>query len=444
MQRKNRKWLAIGIGLYLVVMVSAFRWSMHQNDPEGNVFNRIEHEGIARLAEQRAKEVGAQPSPTPTGESRLRASAPAYVAVRYDKTHVVFMVATDTEARFSTSPHSQLAGGPIRIASPPKPSAPLAGLEELWEPDSSSLHFFPKIVQQTPPGEQWTLSVSPTTTIPVAIERPVIAPTGCSLGIGFLASIPLASQPAFAASTSDYFVVRRAAVTSADPAVAAKITELAHERLAPALAQQLATQLNERMKQEVSKIDTRLLANAASPGEAAGELPLGTARPRLNEWILVDKGLARGEGQLDYDFRAFLLTPDGMPRLFVRARWKLAGSAVFLMSAWFRADAKADAAKASSSAPASDTKLTLLSADSNWSATMRNGEAASTLGDTLAFQTILNEFDADHDGWAELLVHSSDGDATTIGLYLYTDLGLIPMKAPLRRDTQSPQSCIDP
>src|SRR5262249_16838640 len=95
---------------------------------------------------------------------------------------------------------------------------------------------------------------------------------------------------------------------------------------------------NDRMKMEITKIDARLLGNAGSPGSAAGEFPVGGARPRLKEWIRADQGLIRGEGKLDYDLRAFRLTPDRIPRLFVRARWSLAGSAVFLMTAWFRAE----------------------------------------------------------------------------------------------------------
>ena len=53
-----------------------------------------------------------------------------FVAARYDATRVVFMVAAETsESRFASSSH--LAGHPIKIPAPPKPAAPLAGLQEL-------------------------------------------------------------------------------------------------------------------------------------------------------------------------------------------------------------------------------------------------------------------------------------------------------------------------
>jgi hypothetical protein len=91
----------------------------------------------------------------------------------------------------------------------------------------------------------------------------------------------------------------------------------------------------------------------------------------------------------------------------------------------------------------SDAQPILLSADSTWSTELRDGDATGSLGDRLDFQSVLNEFDADHDGWAELLVHSREAASTTITLYLYTDLGLVPMKAPLHRESQSPESCLE-
>jgi hypothetical protein len=462
MRRKNRKWVAIAVGLYLFVMWSAYRWAIAQRPTDGNIFDRIEREGVRRLEEERAKEAA---GPKPTGESRLTAAGPAFVAVRYDATHVVFMVAAETESRFATSSH--FSGTPAKIPAPPNPAAPLAGFQELWEPDSHSLHFFPEIVQKTQPGEQWSLSLSPTTTIPVVIDRAVIAPTGCSLAMGFLATVPTDQLAALAASAHEYFAVRRKPVESADPPLSSHIAELTAWKLSPATTNQIEHELTERMKQEVAKIDARLIANAGSPGATAGEAPVGHAQPRLKEWIHVDRGLIRGEEELDYDIRVFRLTPDGAPRLFVRARWKLANAPVFLMTAWFKAESsegepaaavssktktsKTESSKAfqktvSSQANSShgEVSLVLLSADASWSSLLREGPVTGALGDLLDFQTILNEFDADHDGWAELLIHSDEGAATTLALYLYSDLGLAPLKTPLRRDTQSPESCVDP
>jgi hypothetical protein len=237
-------------------------------------------------------------------------------------------------------------------------------------------------------------------------------------------------------------VVRKTQVAWADPPATPNIVELPNGKPFPPVAKQIEGQLTERMKQEVTKIDARLLANASSPGATADDATLGGARPRLKEWLHADHGLIRGEGTLDYDLRGFRLTPDAAPRLFVRARWTLAGAPVFLMTAWFRADVPKQNEPAAEKGV--NVKIVLLSADSSWSTILREGENPGSLGDSLDFQSVLNEFDADHDGWAELLMHSDRGSSSTISLYLYTDLGPVPMKMPFRRDAQSPELCVDP
>jgi hypothetical protein len=353
------------------------------------------------------------------------------VAARYDQNHVVFIVATDTESRFSPNPLLR-SGSPTRIAAPVRPASPLAGLQELWEPDQQSLHFFPKIVQTTHVGDQWTLNVSPDATIPVAIERAIIAPTGCNLALGFLASVPADQQKAFAASSAEYFAVRRIPVAQADPQVQSHIGEIFGWKASAAFSRQIEQQLNDRMKAEVAAMDARLVANAGTPGAVAGESPVGYARPRMKEWLHADRALARGEGKLEYDVRAFTLTPDGVPRLIVRARWTLADATAFVMTVWFKAD----------------SQPTLLFADSSWSRAQREGSVSGSVGDRLDFQSLLNEFDSDHDGFAELLMHSFEatpqGTSSTMTLYLYTDKGLVPMKMPFRRDPETADSCLDP
>jgi hypothetical protein len=445
MRRKNRKWVATAIVLYLGVMYSAYRWSIAQRPQDGPILEHIQSEEVRKFKERRAAEAAelARSAPQPTGQSRLEAAAPAFFAARYDATHVVFMVVSETEARFPTAPGGRLSGTPSKVAAPPKPYAPLAGLDELWEPDSQALHFFPAIIQKTQPGDPWTLNVAPDSTVPVVIERVVVAPTGCSLSLGFLASVAPEYKNTLAQSPREYFVVRHAPVEAVTPPAESHIVELPHGTLFPAVSKQIEDQLTERMKEEVAKIDERLMANAASPGATAADSPVGSARPRLKEWIHADRGLVRGEGKLDYDFRGFRLTPDGAPRLFVRARWTLAGAPVFLMTAWFRGDVpRQDSAK--QEAPQADVKVVLLSADSRWSTTLRDGEHSGSLGESLDFQSVLNEFDADHDGWAELLMHSNDGTSSTVALYLYTDLGLVPMKTPFRREDSSLDACLDP
>jgi len=434
MRRKNRKWAVLGVGVYLLMMWSAYRWAIHQWIPEGNLFVKMERDGIRRQDETRAREAKEE-MPTPTGEARLNAAGPAYVAARYDASHVAFIVTNETESRFASS-HVGRTAHPRRVSAPAKAWAPLAGLQELWEPDEEAMHFFPEIVQKTKSGEPWVLNVSAAGSIPVLIERVVTAPMGCSLALGFLASVPATDQGIFAGSGREYFVVRHNAVELAQPAVAGNLGEM-QWKSSPTSARQIEAQLNARMREELAKMDARLAANAGSPGVTSLPIPVGDARPRLKEWLHADRALQGGEGALEYDARAFRLTPDGAARLFVRARWTLAGATAFLMTAWFRVDAGGASV--------------LLWTDASWAEALREGEVPVSIGDRLEFQSVLNEFDADQDGWAELLVHSYDArpvsgsaGSASIGLYLYTDKGFVPLKQALRREEKAPEACLDP
>jgi len=465
MRRKYRPYVALGAGLYLFIMWSAFRWERSQHLPDGTIFDHIENERKRKFVEDQKEDQKKQleARPASNAESRLNAG-PAFVAVRYDADHVVFMVATDSESRFGQAAHALQTQAPQKIAAPAQASAHLAGLEELWETDAGTSRRLPESVKDTVPGDEWSLSVSADSTVPVTIARAVTAPTGCSLALGFLAAVPEKRHAAFAASPEEYFVVRRAPMAAVDVAsplassqsaaptsavAPVQVAELVDWKPTANFQNQITAQLNQRMLQELPRLDATLRANGSVPEQNPDPWLAGNVRARRREWLHRDKKLAAGEGQLDYDVRAFRLTPDGAPRLFVRARWKLDAAAAFLMTAWFRPDV-ADAAagpdaRKSSSEPRSEQRdrIELLSADTSWSSALREGRPGDSLGDTLDFETILNEFDDDHDGWAELLVHSTDGASAQFRLELYTDLGLVPTKTSFQRELVSPESCVE-
>jgi hypothetical protein len=479
MRRKYRPYVALGAGLYLFIMWSAFRWERSQHLRDGTIFDHIENERKKKFVEDQKEDqkkaaqknqLEARPE-LATAESRLNAGQ-AFIAVRYDTDHVVFMVATDSESRFGQASHALQTQAPQKIAAPAQASAHLAGLEELWETDAGTSRRLPESVKDTAPGDEWTLSVSSDSTVPVTIARAVTAPTGCSLALGFLAAVPEKQQAAFAASHEEYFVVRRAPVSAAEAASAAPptlsqsapvaapasaassvhVAELPDWKPSPNFQSQIAALLNKRMLQELPRLDATLRANGSVPEQNPDPWLAANVRARRREWLHRDKRLAAGEGNLDYDVRAFRLTPDGAPRLFVRARWKLDGTAAFLMTTWFRAEPEAAQpgappkdAQRSSPQPRSEepARLEMLSADTTWSSTLREGRPGASLGDTLDFQTILNEFDDDHDAWAELLVHSTDGTSAYFTLDLYTDLGLVPTKTSFERELASPESCVE-
>ncbi len=127
------------------------------------------------------------------------------------------------------------------------------------------------------------------------------------------------------------------------------------------------------LRRDLPQVDADLLDNQEHIAQREETWPL--VRPPgtwLAEWKQLDRQLQDGQGQLNYDVRAFRLTPDGAPRLFVRARWRIAGTTVFLMSAWFRAD----------------PTPVLLSSDSAWSNQLRQGKLEYSFLDLGDFQSI--------------------------------------------------------
>ena len=118
MRRKNRKWVTLAVGLYLLIIMSAFRWSLHNRLPgESNLLVKRDREVWARMKEERAEKAKIETHLQPTGERRLTAAGPAYIAARYDAAHVVFIVTTDTEFRFLSNPLIR-SGSPTKISAP--------------------------------------------------------------------------------------------------------------------------------------------------------------------------------------------------------------------------------------------------------------------------------------------------------------------------------------
>jgi hypothetical protein len=418
MRRKYWPFVFLAVALYMTVVWSAYQWGASQRLPDGSIFEHLANQSRERALA--SAPTGSPPLP-PTPDSRFHDAGPAFVAIRQGTSHVVFIV-DQTSLVFGR--HS---GHPQRIAVSATPAAELAGLRELWGPTPEVFDSLPGMVKNTPVGQPWVLELSPDSSIPVTIDRAVLADTGCSLSVGFLATVPPSQRAAFAATSEDYFVVWRLPVAPAEPPQSPEQVSETDWHPTPAFERQLVGLLTDRMRRDLPQVDADLLDNQDYIAQREETWPL--VRPAgtwLAEWKHLDRQLQDGQGQLNYDTRAFRLTPDGVPRLFVRARWRIAGTTGFLMSAWFRAD----------------PTPTLLSSDSGWSNQLRQGKLENSFLEHGEFQSILNVFDADHDGWAELLIYRQGVASSSISLYRYNDLGLIPMKASLRQDQAARTSCL--
>ena len=127
-------------------------------------------------------------------------------------------------------------------------------------------------------------------------------------------------------------------------------------------------------------------------------------------WKQLDGKLAHGQGKLEYDVQAFQLSPDGVPRLFVRARWAIDQKAAFLMSLWLR----------------DDSTLTVEKVDASKAGAMRMGEYIGATLELRDLGTILNVFDRHRDGYGELLIYNPGYEGFDIHLFRYTSAGPVP------------------
>ena len=65
--------------------------------------------------------------------------------------------------------------------------------------------------------------------------------------------------------------------------------------------------------------------------QAAEQDVVARRRGLLQAWRSYDERLANGEATLSYDRKTFRISPDGVPRLYVRAKWTLDDKTVFLL-----------------------------------------------------------------------------------------------------------------
>lgn len=148
----------------------------------------------------------------------------------------------------------------------------------------------------------------------------VFGAVGCGGGGGILAGVVPERREAFSHLKEKYFPVRGAAgwtqPTAASLVGPATFTLRVAQRRA----------IERLLQQEFVRTSTPLLDEADAH----------THKPVMLPWRKIYKRLAAGEGRLLFDAQAFRVTPDGAPRLFVRASWTLDHQQVYMMGAWIQ------------------------------------------------------------------------------------------------------------
>lgn len=316
---------------------------------------------------------------------------PTVIAFRYDKTRVFFPAGDFADFDWDRTKKLKDLGAPTAKNGP----------EGLWVADAELLRDHHELFNSAQSGEEWQLEISSSSRMAVIIKEPVVAEVVGDAMTGFLAEVTPPDQAKFSASPNQYFLIHRISGASDQRPhqEMSRIGELPNWKATPEERTQIEHLLNARMKTELAGMHHYTYMDEDATRKYP-ELAEG-----FEMWRRFDRALVTDEAKLDYDIQAFQLTPDGAPRLFIRAQWTVEQKPAFLMSAWVR----------------TQPNPTVEAADSGSSDVIRiiNGYAPNleSLG------TVLNVFDRKSDGRGELLILSTGYEGFNIQLFRYTDAG---------------------
>lgn len=328
-----------------------------------------------------------------------------FIALRYDKTHVVFLFGNNIGFMLKGPDEEKM------LHSLPNPVTKY-GVAPTSEPDPKLWDSLRQNFEGAHVGERWQLEVSSGARIPVVVQKPIEMTWGCeyySYASGFIAEVAPESQSAFEASPSNYFLIHTFSeqATSVTKPVQTTIGALRDWKPTPEIALQIEQVITTRIKEELAKQHSK-------PDISVGETNTDENRDTVQEaWRQFEAKVASGEGKLTYDMQAFRLSPDGLPRLFVRARWMVDHKRALLVSMWLRAGARVTAeTDEEGGARAMWLSKGFYSEDEM---------VLSQLGE------VLNVFDRP-DGYGDVLVYIPGYEGYDIHLFRYTDAGLAATK----------------
>jgi len=244
--------------------------------------------------------------------------------------------------------------------------------------------------------KQWTIHLAPGRRVTATAGRIVHGNAACTGLVGMLLRIDPVDQQSYAARPEKYFVVDPSEGTQATPSPATASVLPAIDRVL------LESLLNDLVKRELPAVR----AEAADEIErlVAGEP--GSQRNWAIERREIDRGLEAGKARLEYDVQAFDLERNGPPRYFVRAEWAVDGRPAFGAALWIKGG---DA-------------LSIVDQDLRTSRWLRMFEFQGKTSPEL-YGLVLNVFDRDGDGWAEVLMARGGYESNQLELIALTPVG---------------------
>ena len=243
-------------------------------------------------------------------------------------------------------------------------------------------------------GDHWVLDAGRFGWFHLTVERFIVGDWQCEVQWGVMASVAPEEQPAFAKVTEKYFALTPA-VGFVPPDRPTAVGPLAFSP-SPEQRATLERLVNAEFVRQWPEVHAETLRAYAG---------LDGRRAWPDAWAAIDRRIAIGEATPTYDVQAFRMTPDGEPRLFVRASWTVGSQVVFLLTAWARVG----------------SSLTLDHVDVNGSRRRSYAEFPSRANLAELAGMILTVLDVDRTGWGEFTIMHRDSanDAMSIDVFEY-------------------------
>lgn len=226
-------------------------------------------------------------------------------------------------------------------------------------------------------GDTWTIDVPQGPRIHATVAQFVLGYRNCGEAWGVLLTPVAADRPRVVFGDSTHVLARRGTI---DGQRNAQIGPLARP-LSTTERAQMARLLEQARLKTIDNVRGQSslpnLRRRADPAE----------RALMAKWAALDRALDRKQARLTFDATLYRLTPDGEPRVFVRARWMVGDEAAYVLAAWVRL----------TSTPSVD------SVDATPARAMRVGDEGIHDWDR-AIPKVLGVFDVNNDGRGEVLV----------------------------------------
>lgn len=278
------------------------------------------------------------------------------------------------------------------------------GPEGVWVANDDLVYAHQDFFGRAHIGDEWQLRLSSNSTVHAIVKEPVIAEVVGNAVAGFVAEVALPDQAEFRKAKSSCFIIQKDTPDSSPQATAERgqVGESLDWKATPPFRIQVEELLNARMQKELKAMHFSYM-------DENSDTKYPELKKGFQKWRALDKRLAAGEAKLDYDVRAFQLMPDGIPRLFVRAEWRVDDHLVFCLTDWIRAQP--------------DSLFEEL-ADAGHSELLRMFDGYEPGLDEIG--EVVNVFDLTGQGRGEVLMHERGWEGFSVFLLRYTETGPLP------------------